>query len=67
VAAGKSPLTQVEIRVGGTIIATLPASAGGNFKTTYAVTNEGPQTITVTVTDSLFYTTTKTTEHDFKN
>ena len=68
VAAGKNPLQTVEIRVGGTIIATLPASgAGGNFKTTYTVTNEGPQTITVTVTDSVFYTATKSKDHDFKD
>jgi penicillin-binding protein 1A len=68
VAAGKNPLQQVEIRVGGTIVATLPASGtGGNYKTTYTVTNEGPQTITVTVTDSVFYTSAKTKDYDFKN
>jgi penicillin-binding protein 1A len=67
VAAGKNPLTQIEIRVGSTIVATLPASAGGNFKTTYQVSGEGVQTITVTATDSAFYTTTKTKDYDFRN
>jgi penicillin-binding protein 1A len=65
VAAGKSPLQTVEIRVGGTVIATLPATASGTFKTTYTPTSKGDQTITVTVTDTLLYTTAKSQIAEF--
>jgi penicillin-binding protein 1A len=67
VAAGKNPLQTVEIKVGGTVIASLPASASGTYKTTYTPTASGSQTVTVTVTDSVFYTATKSEEHDFKS
>ena len=67
VAAGKNPLQTVEIKVGGTVIASLPASASGTYKTTYTPTTSGSQTVTVTVTDSVFYTATKSEEHDFKS
>lgn len=65
VVSGKNPLQTVEIRVGGTVIATLPASASGTYKTTYTPTAKGTQTITVTVTDSVFYTATKSEDEDF--
>jgi penicillin-binding protein 1A len=67
VAAGKNPLQQVEIKVGGTIIATLPASASGTFKTSYIPTSDGIQTITVTVTDSVYYTAEKSKDQKFKS
>ena len=67
VVAGKNPLQQVEIRVGDTIVATLPASASGTYKGNYTPTADGVQTITVTVTDSVYYTATRTKEQNFKN
>jgi penicillin-binding protein 1A len=67
VAAGKNPLQTVEIKVGSTVIASLPASASGTYKTTYTPTPTGSQTVTVTVTDSDFYTPTKSEDHDFKS
>jgi penicillin-binding protein 1A len=67
VAAGKNPLQTVEIKVGSTVIASLPASASGTYKTTYTPTATGSQTVTVTVTDSVFYTATKSEDHDFKS
>lgn len=67
VVAGKNPLQQVEIKIGSTVIASLPASASGTYKTTYTPTASGPQTVTVTVTDSVFYTAAKSEEHDFKS
>ena len=66
VSAGKNPLSQVEISVGGTVIATLPASASGNFKTTYKPTSSGDQAITVTATDTVFYTASKTQTENFR-
>jgi penicillin-binding protein 1A len=65
VVAGKNPLQTVEIRVGGAVIATLPASASGTYKTNYTPTADGTQTITVTVTDSVFYAATKSKDQDF--
>jgi len=56
VVAGKNPLQQIEIKVGDTAIATLPASASGTYPTSYTFTNSDSQTITATVTDSVFYT-----------
>lgn len=66
VAAGKNPLQTVEIRVGGAVIATLPASASGTFKTTYTPTNKSDQTITITVTDTVLYTATKSETKEFE-
>lgn len=56
VVAGSHPLSQVEIKVGDTAIATLPATASGTYPTSYTFNNPGSQTITATVTDSVFYT-----------
>ncbi|HEX7483898.1 MAG TPA: transglycosylase domain-containing protein, partial [Candidatus Saccharimonadales bacterium] len=67
VVAGKNPLQQVEIRVGGTVVATLPASASGTFKGNYTPTSDGNQTVTVTVTDSVYYTATKSEDHEFND
>jgi penicillin-binding protein 1A len=65
VAAGKNPLQTVEIRVGGAVIATLPASASGSYTTNYTPSTSGEQTVTVTVTDTVFYTATKSKSEDF--
>lgn len=67
VVAGKNPLQTVEVRVGGTVIATLPASASGTYKTTYTPTSDGIQTITINVTDSVFYTATKSDNQEFND
>lgn len=67
VVAGKNPLQQVEIRVGNTVVATLPASASGTFKGDYTPTADGVQTITVTVTDSVYYTASKTKDQEFND
>lgn len=65
VVAGKNPLQTVEIKVAGTVIATLPAAASGTYKTQYTPTSDGIQTVTVTVTDSVFYTETKSKDQEF--
>lgn len=65
VSAGKNNLTQVEISVDGTVIATLPASASGTYKTKYTPTKNGTQTVSVTITDSVFYTATKSQSESF--
>jgi membrane peptidoglycan carboxypeptidase len=65
IATGKNPLQTVEIRVGGSVIATLPASASGTYKTNYAPTSKGTQTVSVIVTDTVLYTATKSDEKEF--
>jgi penicillin-binding protein 1A len=66
VVAGKNPLQQVEIKVGDTIVATLPASASGDFQTSYTPSSSGDQTITVTATDTAYYTAVGTATKTFK-
>jgi penicillin-binding protein 1A len=58
VVAGTHPLQQVEVRVGDTSIATLPATASGTYSTTYTFTTSGSQTITANLTDNAYYTGT---------
>ncbi len=67
VAAGKNPLQTVEIKVDGTVIATLPASSSGTYKTTYKPVSSGTQTVTVTVTDSAYYVADKSKEAEFSD
>lgn len=67
VVAGKNPLQQVEIRVGGTVVATLPASASGTYKGDYTPTADGVQTITVTVTDTVYYTASRSESQEFND
>lgn len=56
--AGTNPLSQIEIKVGSTIVATLPITASGTYSSDYTFTTTTQQTITATVTDSVFYTST---------
>jgi penicillin-binding protein 1A len=56
VVAGNHPLQQVEIKVGSTIVATLPITASGTYSADYTFTSTDAQTITATVTDSVYYT-----------
>ncbi|HET8884372.1 MAG TPA: transglycosylase domain-containing protein [Candidatus Saccharimonadales bacterium] len=65
VAQGEHAIREVEIRVGGTIIATLPGS-GNTYRTNYSPNGDETQTITVTVTDSVYYTATKSQSATFK-
>jgi penicillin-binding protein 1A len=60
VTQGTNTLQQVEIKVGDTVIATLPASNSGTYSTTYSFKDSTAQTITVTLTDSAYYTGTGT-------
>jgi penicillin-binding protein 1A len=57
---GTHPLSQVEIKVGSTIVATLPVTSSGTYDAEYTFTSTSTQTITATVTDSAFYTNTGT-------
>lgn len=56
VVAGTHPMQTVEIKVGSTIVATLPVTDSGTYSTNYSFTGSGTQTITATATDSVFYT-----------
>lgn len=57
--AGTHPLQTVEIRVGSTVVATLPAS-GSSYSATYKPTSSGAQTISIIATDAGLYSTTET-------
>jgi hypothetical protein len=56
VVRGNHALQQLEINVGGTVVATLPVSSSGTYSTNYSFTTSKP--ITVTLTDSVYYTAT---------
>ena len=59
VVAGTHAMSTLEIKVGSTIVATLPVTASGTYTTDYTFSdNSGAQTITATATDSVFYTGT---------
>lgn len=62
VVGGTHPLQQVEIRVGTTIVATLPVTSNGTYDANYTFTSAASQTITATVTDSAMYTNTGSKE-----
>jgi len=55
VVRGSNPLQQLEVKVGGTVIATLPVSSSGTYSTNYTFTSSSAQTITATLTDSVYY------------
>lgn len=60
VVAGTHPLQQLEIRIGSTIVATLPITSSGTYSTTYEFTSSTSYTVTATLTDNAFYTATST-------
>jgi penicillin-binding protein 1A len=64
--AGNHPLQTVDIKVGETVVATLPASASGDYKASYTPSSNGTQTINVTVTDSVSYTAESSQSYNFK-
>ncbi|MDN5274570.1 MAG: hypothetical protein JWP06_471 [Candidatus Saccharibacteria bacterium] len=63
VVAGTHPLQQLEIKVGDTIVATLPITTSGTYSTTYTFTGTS-QTITATLTDDALYTSVGTKTAD---
>jgi len=56
VVRGSNPLQQLEVKVGSTVIATLPVSSSGTYSTNYNFSSTSTQTITATLTDSAYYT-----------
>jgi penicillin-binding protein 1A len=58
VSGGTHALQSVEIRVGSTVVATLPAN-GSSYSATYKPTTSGAQTISVIATDAGYYSTTE--------
>lgn len=55
VVAGSHKLKEIEVRVGGEVIATLPAGASGTYTTNYTASGSGTQTVTATVVDEALY------------
>lgn len=62
VVGGTHGLTEVEIKVGSTIVATLPVSASGTYTAEYTFTDTTTQIITATVKDSALYKATGSKE-----
>lgn len=62
VVSGTHALTEVEIKVGSTIVATLPVTASGTYTAEYTFTNTSTQTITATVKDAALYKATGSKE-----
>jgi len=58
VVGGTHSLQQVEIKVGSTIVATLPAGSSGTYDADYTFTSNSTQTVSATVTDSALYSGT---------
>lgn len=56
VTSGTHSLKELEIRVEGSIVATLPVSSSGTYSTEYDFKKSGTQTINVTLTDGAYYT-----------
>lgn len=63
VASGTHGLQQLEIRVDGSIVATLPVSSSGTYSTAYDFKGSTAQTITATLTDTAFYSASGTKSH----
>ena len=56
VVQGTNPLQQLQVQVGSTIVSNTAITSNGTYNTNYTFTSTSPQTITATVTDSVFYT-----------
>lgn len=65
VVAGTHKMQQVEVKVGSTIVATLPVGASGTYTTNYTFTASGSQTITATATDTAYYTAVGTKNYSY--
>lgn len=59
VVAGSHSLKEIEVKVGGKVIATLPANSSGTYSTNYSFDGDSAQTVTVTVRDDAYYTDTQ--------
>jgi penicillin-binding protein 1A len=60
VVSGTHTLQQLEIRVDGSIVATLPVNSSGTYSTNYDFKKSGSQTITANLTDMAYYTASGT-------
>jgi len=58
VVAGNHPLQELGIKVGDTVVSTQPITASGTYSADYTFTSTSQQTITATLTDSVFYSAT---------
>lgn len=65
VVGGTHGLEEVEIRVGGTAIATLPISSSGSVSTRYTPEDSGSERVTATVRDDAYYTGSGSTNANF--
>jgi len=63
VTAGTHPLQQLEIKVGDTVVGTIPVTSNGSYSSTYTFTSTTQQTITATVTDAVDYTASTSTPY----
>ena len=63
VTPASSPVQSVNISVGGTNLAV--SGSGTTYTATYSPTSSGPQTVTATVTDNLYYTGTDSETQSF--
>lgn len=63
VTSGTHGLQQLEIRVDGSIVATLPVSSSGTYSTNYDFKKNGSQTITATLTDTAYYSASGSKTH----
>lgn len=60
VVSGTHALQQLEIRVDGSIVATLPVGSSGTYSTEYTSFGKSSKTITATLTDKAYYTASDT-------
>lgn len=65
ISQGAFELSSLEIKVGSSTILSQNISSGGNYTATNTTGTTGSQTITVTVIDSGYYSTTSTRTHSF--
>lgn len=62
VVQGTHSLQQLDIKVGGTTISSVPISSSGEYSTTYTITS--PTTVGAVVTDSALYTTESSNQYE---
>lgn len=58
VVAGDHRLRDIEVKVAGKVIATLPAKSSGTYTTRHTFSDNSTQTVTATVTDEYYYSGT---------
>ncbi len=62
VGQGTHQLQQLDIKVGGAVINSVPINAGGEYSTTYTIT--APTTVGAVVTDNALYTTESSNQYE---